>query len=96
MIAAGIAAAYFIGSIPFALLLARLWGGHDLHRVGSGNIGAANVLRASGVRAGVVCAILDIAKGPQALRLVAASRVRNTPRQSLALRPSSVTSIPSG
>lgn len=63
MIAAGIAAAYFIGSIPFALLLARLWGGHDLHRVGSGNIGAANVLRAAGVRAGVVCAVLDIAKG---------------------------------
>ncbi len=63
MFAAGLAAAYLIGSIPFALLLARRWGGHDLHRIGSGNIGAANVLRASGIRAGVVVAILDIAKG---------------------------------
>lgn len=63
MLAVGIAVAYVIGSIPFALLLARVWGGHDLHRVGSGNIGAANVLRTSGVRAGVACAVLDIAKG---------------------------------
>ena len=63
MLAAGITAAYLIGSIPFALVLARRWGGHDLHRIGSGNIGAANVLRASGIRAGVVVAILDIAKG---------------------------------
>jgi glycerol-3-phosphate acyltransferase PlsY len=63
MLALSVVAAYLIGSIPFALLLARRWGGHDLHRVGSGNIGAANVLRASGVRAGVVVAILDIAKG---------------------------------
>jgi acyl phosphate:glycerol-3-phosphate acyltransferase len=43
--------------------LARWWGGHELHRVGSGNIGAANVLRASGIKAGIVVAILDIAKG---------------------------------
>jgi glycerol-3-phosphate acyltransferase PlsY len=58
-----ILAAYFIGSVPFALLLARRWGAHDLHRIGSGNIGAANVLRATGVRAGVLVALLDIAKG---------------------------------
>ena len=63
MLAAGLAAAYLIGSIPFALVLARRWGVQDLHRIGSGNIGAANVLRASGIRAGVVVAILDIAKG---------------------------------
>lgn len=58
-----IVAAYLIGSVPFALLLARYWGARDLHRIGSGNIGAANVLRASGVRAGVLVAILDIGKG---------------------------------
>ena len=52
--------AYCLGSVPFALLLAR---GDDVRRVGSGNVGAANVLRASGVRAGVLVAILDIAKG---------------------------------
>ena len=55
--------AYLIGSIPFALLFARWWGIVDLHRVGSGNIGAANVLRASGKTPGVLVAMLDIAKG---------------------------------
>lgn len=59
----GVVAAYFIGSIPFALLLARRWGTGDLRRVGSGNIGAANVLRASGVKAGLLVAVLDVAKG---------------------------------
>jgi glycerol-3-phosphate acyltransferase PlsY len=54
---------YFIGSIPFALLLARRWGTSDLRRVGSGNIGATNVLRVSGVRAGLLVALLDISKG---------------------------------
>src|SRR2546425_8451154 len=56
-------AAYLIGSIPFALLLARRWGAADLRQVGSGNLGAANVMRASGVTAGVLVAILDITKG---------------------------------
>jgi glycerol-3-phosphate acyltransferase PlsY len=55
-----IVTAYCLGSVPFALLLAR---GDDVRRIGSGNVGAANVLRASGVRAGVLVAILDIAKG---------------------------------
>lgn len=63
MIAVTLLAAYLIGSVPFALLLARRWGARDLHRIGSGNIGAANVLRALGVRAGVLVAILDIGKG---------------------------------
>lgn len=55
--------AYLIGSIPFALLFARWWGTGDLHRVGSGNIGAANVFRASGRTPGILVAMLDIAKG---------------------------------
>lgn len=59
---AAIAIAYLIGSIPFALLLAKL-AGADLRRIGSGNLGAANVMRASGVRAGVLVALLDMAKG---------------------------------
>ena len=62
-------AAYCIGSVPFALLLARRWGADDLRRVGSGNIGAANALRASGVRAGVLVAVLDIAKGAASVAL---------------------------
>jgi acyl phosphate:glycerol-3-phosphate acyltransferase len=56
-------AAYFIGSVPFALLMARRWGAPDLRATGSGNLGAANVLRASGVAAGVLVAILDVTKG---------------------------------
>jgi glycerol-3-phosphate acyltransferase PlsY len=58
-----IVAAYLLGSIPFAFMLARRWGAHDLRRVGSGNLGAANVMRASGVAAGVMVAALDMAKG---------------------------------
>ena len=55
--------AYLIGSIPFALLLARRWRVADLRLVGSGNLGAANVMRASGVTAGVLVALLDMTKG---------------------------------
>ncbi len=58
-----ILAAYLIGSIPFALILSRLWGRADVRRVGSGNLGAANVMRASGVTAGLLVALLDMAKG---------------------------------
>ena len=55
--------AYLIGSVPFALLLARRWRVADLRLVGSGNIGAANVMRTSGVTAGVLVALLDMTKG---------------------------------
>ncbi len=58
-----ILAAYLIGSIPFALLLARRWGAPDLGRIGSGNLGAANVFRVSGPTAGTLVALLDISKG---------------------------------
>jgi glycerol-3-phosphate acyltransferase PlsY len=58
-----ILAAYAIGSIPFAFLLARRWGAADLRLMGSGNLGAANVMRASGITAGVIVAVLDVAKG---------------------------------
>ena len=68
-----IAAAYLIGSIPFALILARRWGAADLRQIGSGNLGAANVLRASGLTAGVLVAVLDIAKG--AVSVVLAQRL---------------------
>jgi glycerol-3-phosphate acyltransferase PlsY len=54
---------YLLGSIPFALLTARRWSATDLRHVGSGNLGAANVMRASGVRAGVLVALLDMLKG---------------------------------
>lgn len=54
---------YLIGSIPFALLLAQRWGSGDLRQVGSGNVGAANVARASGLKPGLLVAILDMSKG---------------------------------
>jgi len=63
--------AYLIGSIPFALLLARRWGAIDLRRVGSGNLGAANVMRATGITAGILVAILDITKGAASVMLAA-------------------------
>lgn len=62
MRAAVVIAAYLIGSIPFAWLVARRRG-TDLRQVGSGNLGAANVMRSSGVSAGAMVAALDIAKG---------------------------------
>lgn len=64
-------AAYCLGSVPFAWLLVPRWGATDLRRVGSGNLGAANVLRASGVSAGVVVAVLDMAKGAAAVLIAA-------------------------
>ena len=63
-------AGYLIGSIPFALILARRWGA-DLRQAGSGNLGAANVMRVSGVTAGVLVAALDMAKGAASVWLAA-------------------------
>ena len=63
--------AYLIGSIPFALLLARRFGAADLRRLGSGNLGAANVMRASGVTAGLLVAALDMTKGAASVWLAA-------------------------
>ena len=69
--------AYLIGSVPFALLLSQRWSATDLRTFGSGNLGAANVLRASGVRAGVLVAVLDAAKGAASVAL--AMRISNAP-----------------
>lgn len=63
MPAIAVLVAYGLGSIPFALLLARRWGTPDLRRLGSGNLGATNVVRTSGLTAGLLVAVLDIAKG---------------------------------
>ena len=69
--------AYFIGSIPFALMLARRSSAQDLREVGSGNLGAANVARVSGVRVGVLVALLDMAKGAASVLL--AQRLNGSP-----------------
>ena len=57
---------YLLGSIPFALLLTRPHG-IALRTVGSGNPGAANVLRAAGVGPAVAVMLLDAAKGAVAV-----------------------------
>jgi glycerol-3-phosphate acyltransferase PlsY len=56
-------AGYLLGSIPFAYVLARCFGGVDVRNAGSGNVGAANVLRTTGPSLGVAVALLDMAKG---------------------------------
>jgi glycerol-3-phosphate acyltransferase PlsY len=66
-------AAYLIGSIPFGLLLGKLFGAADVRKAGSGNIGATNVARVAGPLAGVLTLLLDAAKG--ALVVVLASRL---------------------
>ena len=53
---------YLAGSVPFAYLLARLKG-IDVRVAGSGNVGAANVLRTTGAWRGVIVMSLDVAKG---------------------------------
>jgi acyl phosphate:glycerol-3-phosphate acyltransferase len=68
-------AAYLIGSIPFGLLLAKLFGGGDVRKAGSGNIGATNVTRVAGPVAGILTLAFDTAKGTAAVWL--AGRVTN-------------------
>lgn len=53
---------YLLGSIPMGLLLTRLMGKGDLRKVGSGNIGATNVMRVGGLRMAALTWILDMAK----------------------------------
>jgi glycerol-3-phosphate acyltransferase PlsY len=55
--------AYLLGSIPFGLLFTRLFGGGDVRKSGSGNIGATNVARVAGPVPAVLTLIFDFAKG---------------------------------
>jgi glycerol-3-phosphate acyltransferase PlsY len=63
---------YLLGSVPFGLLLTRLTGAGDLRAIGSGNIGATNVLRTGrkGLAAGTL--LLDLGKGAAAVMLARA------------------------
>jgi glycerol-3-phosphate acyltransferase PlsY len=62
-------AAYFLGSIPVGYLLVRVFRRQDIRSVGSGNIGATNVLRFGGIGLGVVTFLLDVLKGCAAVWL---------------------------
>ena len=54
---------YLSGSIPFGLILTRFFGGQDVRKIGSGNIGATNVLRTGNKYLAATTLILDILKG---------------------------------
>jgi acyl phosphate:glycerol-3-phosphate acyltransferase len=65
--AAGCAAGYLIGSVPFGLMVGRAVGGLDVRDFGSGNMGTANVARTIGAKAGALTFGLDVAKGAAAV-----------------------------
>jgi glycerol-3-phosphate acyltransferase PlsY len=58
-----VTAGYLIGSIPWGYVVAKLLRGVDIRTVGSGNLGAANVWRVLGFKAGLAVAVLDVGKG---------------------------------
>jgi acyl phosphate:glycerol-3-phosphate acyltransferase len=54
---------YLLGSIPCGVVIAQMFGGRDVRKAGSGNIGATNVARVVGPAAGIFTLLLDAAKG---------------------------------
>ncbi len=61
---------YLLGSIPFGLLVTRAGGAQDPRTIGSGNIGATNVLRTGRKELAIITLLLDAAKGAVAVVLV--------------------------
>jgi len=61
--AACVIVSYLIGAIPFGLLFGRMFGGVDVRTLGSGNIGATNVLRGAGKKAALMTLLADALKG---------------------------------
>ncbi len=67
---AALALGYFLGSIPFGLLFGYLSGAGDVRKIGSGSIGATNVLRTGKKWAAALTLLFDAAKGAFAVLLV--------------------------
>lgn len=67
LLAAIACAAYVLGSVPFGIVMARLFGLGDLRQIGSGNIGATNVLRTGNKLAAALTLVLDAGKGAAAV-----------------------------
>jgi len=74
-----VAASYLLGSIPTGYLLIRFFRHEDVRSVGSGNIGATNVLRSGGKGLGAVTFLLDMLKGCAAVYLGAVLGVLMAP-----------------
>jgi len=64
--------AYLLGSVPFGMVMARLFGLGDLRAIGSGNIGATNVLRTGNRMAAFLTLMLDAGKGAIAVLIARA------------------------
>ena len=64
--------AYLLGSVPFGVVITRVMGLGDLRKIGSGNIGATNVLRTGNKAAAAATLVLDGAKGAVAVLLARA------------------------
>ena len=61
---------YFLGSIPFGLILTKISGLGDIRKIGSGNIGATNVLRTGNKKIALFTLLLDGGKGAVAIYLI--------------------------
>jgi glycerol-3-phosphate acyltransferase PlsY len=70
-LAAALVLGYLLGSIPFGLVLTKLTGGPDLRGIGSGNIGATNVLRTGRKGLAAATLLLDMLKGTAAVMIAA-------------------------
>jgi len=66
-----LALGYLLGSIPFGLILTKLAGHGDLRDIGSGNIGATNVLRTGNKKLAALTLVLDALKGTAAVLIAA-------------------------
>ena len=72
VVATALVLGYLLGSIPFGIILTRLSGGPDLRSIGSGNIGATNVLRTGNKKLAALTLLGDMLKGTAAVLLAAA------------------------
>ncbi|HEU4821056.1 MAG TPA: glycerol-3-phosphate 1-O-acyltransferase PlsY [Qipengyuania sp.] len=79
--------AYLLGSIPFGLLLTKAAGLGDVRQIGSGNIGATNVLRTGNKKLAALTLLLDALKGFLAVALVRQYFADNAPALDLAWGP---------
>ncbi|MDD5504855.1 MAG: glycerol-3-phosphate 1-O-acyltransferase PlsY [Candidatus Omnitrophica bacterium] len=62
---------YLLGAIPFSFLLGKLLKGIDIRHMGSGNIGATNLMRCAGKPIGITALVLDMSKGTLAVTVIA-------------------------